>query len=82
MELTTPGPVRPGAGIVLGKLSFAVVQHGRRRAVLLFPAQDIQTRTPTAIQPLTKSVEHGRPDLNRVRSAQILNREADLKRVL
>ena len=64
----------------LGQVIGGVVQHGCRRTVLLYPTQDIHTRDSTGIQSLAKSVEHGRPDLDRISAAQLLNREANLIR--
>ena len=69
VELTTPGPVRPGAGIALGKLSFAGIPHGRRRTVLLLPSQYIETCALSGIQPLVRRVENVRTELDRVSTA-------------
>ena len=78
MEVTTPGPVRPGAGItwqIIGR----VVQNGDCGPFCCSPRKAF--RPAFHCYPvLTKSVEHGWPDLECIRAAQLLNWEADLKR--
>ena len=65
----------------LGQVIVRSVQHRGRRAVLLLPTQYIEARALRGIQPLPKSVENVRAELDCVGAAQLLNREANLKRV-
>ena len=81
VELTTPGPTRLGAGIALGKLSLRRITHGRRRAVLLLATQHIETRGLRWYpSPWSKVSRMFGAKLDRVSAAQLLKREADLKR--
>ena len=81
MELTTPGPVRLGAGIALGKLSFAVYSTVVVGPFCCCPRNTLRPALCRCIQPLAESVEDVGAELDRVGAAQLLNREADLKRV-
>ena len=81
VEITTPGPVRLGAGIALGKLSFAVYSTVVVGPFCCSPRKTSRPALLRGIQSLAKSVEHGGPNLDRISAAQLLNREANLETV-
>ena len=81
VELTTPGPIRLGAGIALGKLSLAVYSTVVVGPFCCCPRSTLRPAALRGIQPLAESVEDVGTKLDRVGTAQLLKREADLERV-